>query len=61
MHADELDLDAALVGRLIEAQFPAWARPPLEPVLPAGTDNALFRLGEDLVVRLPRRPRTVAP
>lgn len=47
MHADELDLDAALVGRLIEAQFPAWAQLPLEPVLPAGTDNALFRLGED--------------
>lgn len=57
MHADELDTDAALVERLLTQQFPHWADLPIEPVLPMGTDNALYRLGDDMVVRLPRRPR----
>jgi len=57
MHADELDTDAALVERLLIEQFPHWADLPIEPVLPMGTDNALYRLGDDMVVRLPRRPR----
>lgn len=46
-------VDAALVARLVAGQFPEWADLPLRPVASAGTDNALFRLGEDLVVRLP--------
>jgi aminoglycoside phosphotransferase (APT) family kinase protein len=57
MHPDELDTDAALVERLLTQQFPHWADLPIEPVLPMGTDNALYRLGDDMVVRLPRRPR----
>jgi aminoglycoside phosphotransferase (APT) family kinase protein len=59
MHADELDIDATLVRRLLEAQFPDWAELPLEPVEPRGTDNRLFRLGDALGVRLPCRPSTV--
>jgi aminoglycoside phosphotransferase (APT) family kinase protein len=55
MHPDELDIDAGLVRRLLAAQFPEWADLPLEAVLPWGTENALYRLGADLVVRLPRR------
>jgi aminoglycoside phosphotransferase (APT) family kinase protein len=58
MHADELDIDETLVRGLVAAQFPAWAGLPLEPVLPRGTDNALYRLGDDMVVRMPRRERT---
>jgi aminoglycoside phosphotransferase (APT) family kinase protein len=58
MHADELDIDAALVRRLLAGQFPAWADLPVEPVVPRGTDNALYRLGDEMVVRLPRRERT---
>lgn len=58
MHADEVDVDVRLVGRLLAAQFPAWSRLPLEPVQPRGTDNALYRLGDELVARLPRTPRT---
>jgi aminoglycoside phosphotransferase (APT) family kinase protein len=58
MHADELEVDADLVRRLLAGQFPEWARLPLEPVRPLGTDNANFRLGDELVVRLPRRERT---
>jgi aminoglycoside phosphotransferase (APT) family kinase protein len=58
MHADELDVGVELVRRLLGAQFPDWAELLLEPVLPLGTDNANFRLGDELLVRLPRRPRT---
>ncbi|MET9428444.1 aminoglycoside phosphotransferase family protein [Streptomyces sp. NPDC003036] len=54
MHADEPDIDAALVRRLIAARFPRWAGLPVAPVDSAGTSNAMYRLGEDMVVRLPR-------
>lgn len=59
MHADEVDVGVDLVRRLLTDQFPHWARLPIEPVPSTGTDNALFllrdgRLGDDLVVRLPR-------
>ncbi len=54
MHADEVHTDVALVRRLLAAQFPQWAELPVAPVASAGTDNALYRLGESMVVRLPR-------
>jgi aminoglycoside phosphotransferase (APT) family kinase protein len=54
MHVDELHTDVALVRRLLAGQFPEWAALPLERVLSSGTDNALYRLGDDMVVRLPR-------
>jgi aminoglycoside phosphotransferase (APT) family kinase protein len=55
MHADELELDVARVRGLLGAQFPAWADLPLRRIEPSGTDNAIFRLGDELSVRLPRR------
>lgn len=54
MHIDEVDVDIALVGRLLAAQFPQWADLPIVPVHSARTDHALYRLGFDMVVRLPR-------
>jgi aminoglycoside phosphotransferase (APT) family kinase protein len=54
MHADELPIEMPLVRRLLEEQFPELAALPLEPVPSTGTDNALYRLGDELVVRLPR-------
>jgi aminoglycoside phosphotransferase (APT) family kinase protein len=60
MHPDELDLDAGLVARLLAAQQPQWAGLDLSPVESAGTDHALYRLGGDMVVRLPRIPSAVA-
>src|SRR5262249_33151887 len=54
MHTDEIHADAALVRRLLAAQFPQWANLPIEPVRSAGTDHALYRLGADMAVRLPR-------
>jgi aminoglycoside phosphotransferase (APT) family kinase protein len=54
LHAEEADIDVTLVARMLAAQFPQWAHLPIKPVRSAGTDNALFRLGKDKVVRLPR-------
>lgn len=56
MHADEVAVDARLVRALVAAQFPRWAAHDVVPVDSAGTDNALFRLGDHLVARLPRVP-----
>lgn len=57
MHADEVDTDVSLVRRLLAAQFPQWADLPLQPVPSTGTVNAIYRLGDDMVVRLPRVQR----
>ncbi len=54
MHTDEVHTDAELAQRLLAAQFPQWAGLPVRRVLSFGTDNALYRLGDDLQVRLPR-------
>ena len=54
MHANEIKTSVELVKRLLDEQFPHWAKLPIQPVSSAGTDNALYRLGEDLVVRMPR-------
>ena len=54
MHSDEVATDVGLVRRLVAAQFPEWAALPVEPLEPWGTDNALYRLGRDKIVRLPR-------
>ncbi|MCX4782199.1 aminoglycoside phosphotransferase family protein [Streptomyces sp. NBC_01264] len=56
MHADEPDIDTDLVRRLIAGQFPQWAGLSVVRVDSAGTSNAMYRLGEELVVRLPRTP-----
>ncbi|MGW9434863.1 aminoglycoside phosphotransferase family protein [Streptomyces sp. NPDC055607] len=53
-HTAPHPLDAVLVERLIAAQFPAWAGLPVRAVESAGTDNAVFRLGDELAVRLPK-------
>lgn len=54
MHVDEAEIDASLVGRLLAAQFPQWADFPVRAVPSTGTDNAIFRLGREMCVRLPR-------
>lgn len=59
LHDDEVPVDEALARRLVDSQFPQWAGLPLSPA-GDGTDNRMFRLGDDLVVRLPRRPGTAA-
>jgi aminoglycoside phosphotransferase (APT) family kinase protein len=54
MHADEVETDAALMRRLLARQFPQWADLPITLVDSYGTDHDIYRLGEDLSVRLPR-------
>lgn len=54
MHTNEVDTSEPLVRRLLAAQFPEWAHLLLEPVRSAGTDNAIYRLGDEMSARLPR-------
>jgi aminoglycoside phosphotransferase (APT) family kinase protein len=54
VHADEVATDASLVRRLLATQLPHWADLTIERVPSAGTDNAIYRLGDDMAVRLPR-------
>jgi aminoglycoside phosphotransferase (APT) family kinase protein len=53
MHPDELEVDEILVRRLLAEQFPEWAGLPLRRVRSSGTVNAMYRLGDARVVRLP--------
>ena len=46
-------LDAELVRRLVQAQFPQWAGLPISPARHMGWDNRTFRLGKEMAVRLP--------
>jgi aminoglycoside phosphotransferase (APT) family kinase protein len=48
------DIDPALVRRLLASQFPRWADLPLRRLEPAGSDNVIYRLGQNMSVRLPR-------
>jgi aminoglycoside phosphotransferase (APT) family kinase protein len=50
---DKAEITAALVSRLVATQFPQWAGLPVRPVDRDGWDNATFRLGADMSVRLP--------
>ncbi|QEV21441.1 aminoglycoside phosphotransferase family protein [Streptomyces alboniger] len=52
-------IDAALVRRLVDARFPQWAELPLRLLDPAGSDHVIYRLGEELSVRLPRHADAV--
>jgi aminoglycoside phosphotransferase (APT) family kinase protein len=46
-------VDVALVRRLVASQFPQWADLPVRLVDFDGWDNRTYRLGEDMLVRLP--------
>lgn len=54
MHEGEIDINRTVVQRLIAEQFPKLAHLPLREVQSTGTVNAIYRLGDDLCVRLPR-------
>lgn len=56
-NTDNVVIDAALVRRLLSAQFPQWAHFAVEPVTKPGVDNMTYRLGTEMSVRLPRFPR----
>lgn len=50
----EIDVDERMVRDLLVAQHPDLAGPPL-CFFDAGWDNSLWRAGDDLLVRMPRR------
>lgn len=54
MHPNEVRANPALVRRLIAKQFPEWEHLPLTQLDREGTDHVLFRLGDTLLVRLPK-------
>ena len=54
MPAAEVEISAGLVRRLLAGQHPDLGHLPVE-FLAHGWDNELYRLGDTLVVRLPRR------
>ena len=56
MHKDEIIPELDLVHRLIMDQFPEWGDLPIVPVRSSGTDHAMYRLGDEMVIRMPRRP-----
>ncbi len=56
LHSDEIPIDIELVRGLVSRAMPAYADAPLHRLTASGSTNALFRLGDDLLVRLPRQP-----
>jgi len=56
LHSDEIPIDAELVRRLVGRAMPAYADAPVRRLALSGSTKALFRLGEELLVRLPRQP-----
>jgi aminoglycoside phosphotransferase (APT) family kinase protein len=56
LHEDEIEVDSDLVRRLLGTLSPAYDDLPLRRFEATGSDNALFRLGDDLLVRVPRQP-----
>jgi len=55
LHRDELAISSELVRRLVDSQFPDYAKYPLRSLEQSGSTNRLFRLGEEFLVRLPRQ------
>ncbi|BFV61070.1 aminoglycoside phosphotransferase family protein [Kitasatospora sp. CMC57] len=55
LHENEICADEAVVRSLLREQRPEWADLPVSRA-GAGTDNTMYRLGDHLLVRLPRTP-----
>jgi aminoglycoside phosphotransferase (APT) family kinase protein len=55
-----VEITTTLVAALVANQFPDWSRRAVKMVEPGGWDNRTFRLGDDLLVRLPSHARYVA-
>lgn len=55
-----VDISPELVRTLVAEQFPEWRNLPVHPVARQGWDNRTFRLGDELVVRLPSAEGYVA-
>lgn len=56
LHDNEIPIDRNLVRRLIDSQLPQHSHLPLQTLSASGSSNLLFRLGSDMLIRLPRQP-----
>lgn len=56
LHDDEIPIDTRLVRALVDRAMPHCADLPVRRLDSSGSTNALFRLGDNLLVRLPRQP-----
>jgi aminoglycoside phosphotransferase (APT) family kinase protein len=57
LHDGEVDISADLVRRLVAEQFPQLSDLPVTEFMSTGTVNAIYLLGDELCVRLPRVQR----
>jgi aminoglycoside phosphotransferase (APT) family kinase protein len=55
LHENEIRVEESVVRSLLQEQRPEWAALPISPA-GAGTDNTMYRLGDHLLMRLPRTP-----
>jgi len=55
LHNNEVDINIAIVQNLVASQFPQFSKLNIKPVTGSGTDNVMFRLGNDMSIRLPRK------
>jgi aminoglycoside phosphotransferase (APT) family kinase protein len=60
MHENEILAEPPVVRRLLRDQLPKWAELAISELPLGGTGNALYRLGDDMLVRLPRIDWAVA-
>ncbi|MEN8239389.1 MAG: aminoglycoside phosphotransferase family protein [Actinomycetota bacterium] len=54
LHDNEFRIDPVLVRQLLSEQMPEWADLPITRLETSGTVNVAYRLGDDMLVRLPR-------
>ncbi|MUO79194.1 phosphotransferase [Agrobacterium vitis] len=54
---DRLTISVELVQRLIADQFPQFSLLAIQPIIPGGWNNRSFRLGSEMIIRMPSAQR----
>ena len=57
---DRIVVSTEQVRALVDSQFPQWAGLDIQPVELSGWDNRSFRLGDEMLIRMPSAARYVA-
>ena len=56
LHSNEIPIDIELVRTLVGRVMPDYSDAPVRRLASSGSTNALFRLGDEFLLRLPRQP-----
>ncbi|HIL85438.1 MAG TPA: hypothetical protein EYG52_18250 [Pseudomonadales bacterium] len=56
MHQNEIPIGLELVQKLLRDQFPQFSGLPLSQLAASASTNLQFRLGDSLLIRMPRQP-----